>query len=135
MKSKIKKSGLAVMIALAVLGFFTSAQAETIEGTIQGFTCITHGKICPADRLDPHVGAEKLFVISGMDQGYFIISNIDRSVLARHVLSKVRASGKTNPKYKSIEADKLEVYSSGKWTTVWSAEMQKKEDAVLYLGT
>jgi hypothetical protein len=135
MKTNIKKKGLAVLITFVLMGFGAVAQADTIEGTIQGFTCITHGKVCPIDRLDPHVAAEKLFVVAGNDHGYFFISNIDRSVLARRVLSKVRVSGKTSPKYKSIEANQLEVYTAGNWKTVWSTEMQMKEDAMLNLGT
>ena len=135
MKNTIKNSGLAVLITLVLMGFGTAVQADTIEGTIQGFTCVTHGKICPVDRLDPHVAAENLFVVTGNDQSYFFIPNIDRSILARRVLSKVRVSGKTSLKYKSIEANQLEVYSAGNWKTVWSTEMQMKEDAMLNLGT
>ena len=135
MKKINKKSGIAVLTALAIMGFVAVAQADMIEGTVQGLTCITQGVVCPSGHLDPMVAAEKMFVIYGMDQSYFIVSNIDRAVLARHVLSKVRVSGTTHPKYKSIEADKFEVYSSGNWKTVWSKEMQKKVDEMLKLGT
>lgn len=135
MKNTIKKSGIAILIALAIMGLVAVAQAEVVEGTIQGFTCITYDKRCPTDRLDPYVDAEKMFVVYGKDKSYFFVSNIKRSVLARHVLSKVRVSGTTNPKYKSIEAKKLEVYSSGSWKTAWSLEMQKKEIEMLNEGT
>ena len=135
MKNTIKKPGIAILIALAIMGFVAIAQAEMIEGTVQGLTCVTQGVVCPMGQLDPMVAAEKTFVILTMDQNYFIVTNIDRAVLARHVLSKVRVSGTTHSKYKSIEADKFEAYSSGNWKTVWSKEMQQKMDAMLGLGT
>jgi hypothetical protein len=127
MKNTIKKSGLAVLIALVIMGVGIVAHAEdTFEGTVQGFTCLIQGKMCPLDRKDPVAAAEKLFVVAAMDKSYVIVSNMDRTILAKYMLAKVKLTGKKHSKYNAFKADSFEVYQNGKWRTVWTLEMQKE---------
>ncbi len=126
MKKTKKKSGLAVLITLVLLGFGIAAQAETFEGTVQGFTCLIQGKMCPIDRKDPVAAAEKLFVVAAMDKSYVIVSNMDRTILAKYMLEKVKITGKKHPKYNAFEVERFDVYQNGKWRTAWSLEMQKE---------
>jgi hypothetical protein len=125
MKSLKKTLSFAVLATFIVLGFGT-AQAESFEGTIQGYTCLTLAKVCPVDRFDPQMDAVRTFVVAkGRD--YRFVSNIDRKDLGRHILGKARVTGEPHPKYKSIEAETLEINKNGKWRTVWSLEMEEEK--------
>lgn len=133
-KKEVTMKKYRIIITFSVFSLFiilgASTQAGTLEGTIQGFTCLTHGKVCPADRMDPHLSLEKNFVLADFEKGYHLMPNLDRSVLARNINKKARVTGHINPKYKSVEVEKLEVHKEGKWHEVWSLEayeMEKKE--------
>lgn len=122
----VKISVIAAMMALLVTtgGF---AMTTTIEGTIQGFTCLTHGKVCPVDRFDPHLSVENNFVLVGMDKGYHFMPNLDQSILARNIHKKARITGNVNPKYKAVDVKKVEIFNNGSWREVWSYEMEQEE--------
>ncbi len=123
------KRNLSFISALLILTIFGvgAAFGGTVEGTIQGLQCVIEGKLCPVDNQDPHIAAERYFVVVTGDKSYYLIPNLSRLVLVRHFMSKVRISGEKSEKYKSIKADKLEVLKDGKWKTTWSQEMEDAE--------
>jgi hypothetical protein len=92
------------------------------------------GKLCPVDNQDPHIAAETNFVVVTGSDSYFLIPNVDRAILARHLMSKVRVSGETSSKYKSIKADRFEVQVNGKWKTAWTQEMEDRARRELNQG-
>lgn len=103
------------------------AVADTIEGTVQGFSCVVYGKVCPKDMRDPVAGVERTFVVvpsSGKD--FYLVPNLDRAVLVRHLLDKVRVKGMLSEKYNSIMAETIEVWREGKWVLEWSRERQER---------
>jgi hypothetical protein len=126
----MKRSALFLMVTVAslvLLGSPLFAAEGTIEGTVQGFTCVTTGKVCPVGKEDPMIAAERVFVVlekGGKD--YYFVPNLDRAILARHINQMVRVTGNMNPKYRSINANKLEVKEGGSWKTVWSTEMERQ---------
>lgn len=116
-----------IMFSLAVLSFSpVLATAETIEGSVQGFTCITTGKTCPIGQEDPLAAVESVFGVYTMDGKFYFVPNVNRSVLSRHINKSVKVSGKVNQQYSSIDADKIEVKDKGKWATTWTMEAQER---------
>ena len=123
----MKKRALFLVVTLVLLGAPLFAVEGTVEGTIQGFNCVTAGKICPVGKEDPMIAAERVFVVlekGGKD--YYFVPNLDRAILARHINEMVRVTGKMDEKYRSINAEKLEVKEVGSWKTVWSTQMEQE---------
>ena len=116
----MKKFSLLILALLALIIFPTWAVAGSVEGSIQGFTCVTQGKICPTGKEDPMAAVERVFVVLTKGKSYYFVPNVDRAVLARHINERVRISGKVAANYPSIEADKMEVFKKGAWKQTWS---------------
>jgi hypothetical protein len=95
-----------------------------IEGTIQGLNCISTGKLCPVGREDPLIETERFFVLYTKDGDFYMVPNLDRAIMARHINEVVRISGKYHVKYKSIRAEKFEVLEEGKWVKTWPFPME-----------
>lgn len=132
MKGKLMVAVLAGILLFPVLGM-----ADQMEGTIQGFNCVVLGKACPIDREDPMVGLETGFVLLLPDNTYYLIPNLDRAILARHILHRVRVTGKIDKKHRSIQAEKLEHWDEkkGEWKVTWSREMEEEIRKYLRMGT
>jgi hypothetical protein len=107
---------LVLMPALAIGGSY--------EGSIQGFSCVTQGKVCPVGREDPIIAAEKVFVLFVKAGQYYFIPNVDRAVLARHLNQMVKIDGLMSPNFNSIQATDLYVMDSGKWVKHWAQDWQ-----------
>lgn len=115
---------LAVVFVLAAIPLLASA--ETVEGSIQGLHCVSIGKVCPVGKEDPIIAAESTFVIYTKDQKHFLVPNLDRAILARHINENARVEGKLDLKYASIMANKLEIMGKdGTWKIVWTKQMQQ----------
>lgn len=126
---------ISTLLVLSVLCFGTVfAGAGTVEGRVQGLQCVLANKLCPVDNQDPHIAVEKNFVVVTGDNSYYLIPNLDRAVMARYLMSKVRVSGVKSAKYNAITADKFEVYKNGKWTTIWTQAMEDAESQKLTEG-
>jgi hypothetical protein len=116
-----------ILFSLAVLSFSpVLATADMVEGSVQGFTCITVGKTCPIGQEDPLAAVESVFGVYTMDGKFYFVPNVSRSVLARHINRPVRVSGRLNKQYSSIDADKIEAKQKGAWTTTWTLEAQER---------
>jgi hypothetical protein len=118
-------------LVLALTAVPGSALADTVEGTIQGFTCVTAGKMCPVGKEDPVIASEKIFVILTKKGGkYYFVPNVDRAILARHINQLVRVSGEISPDYPAIRAESIQVLQKAPcWQTTWSTAMQQETDA------
>ncbi len=127
MKRVTRGLEIVTMLTLFTVLTFGTASAGAIEGTIQGLQCVVSGKICPIDNQDPHVAAEKNFVVHNEGKGYHFVTNIDRAILARYLNKKVRVSGKASSKYNTLTADKFEVFIKGKWHTKWTLEEELQQ--------
>ena len=113
------------VILASVIGLSGAAWADKVEGSIQGFNCVTTGKTCPIGKEDPMIAAERLFVLFTDDGNYFFVPNLDRAILARHIAQRVRITGDIDTKYKAIKAQSLEVMKNDVWIVTWSLEMEK----------
>ena len=100
------------------------AMAASLTGSIQGFNCVTQGKVCPIGKEDPVAAAENVFVllVDASKDDYYFIPNVDRAVLARHLNTQVKIDGTVDTKMKTIKATDITSVSSGK--KAWSASMQ-----------
>ena len=111
-------------IVLAVVAVFVLlpvwAVADTVEGSVQGFNCVTVGKVCPVGKEDPMIAVENVFVILTKDKDYWFIPNVTRMVLARHINQVMRVTGTLNTEYRSITAKSIEVLERGAWRKTWS---------------
>ncbi|MDY6988380.1 MAG: hypothetical protein SWQ30_10010 [Thermodesulfobacteriota bacterium] len=116
---------LFVLVVFALVAVPAWALAGTVEGTVQGFTCVTTGKVCPVGKEDPMIAAERVFVVLDSDgKTHHFVSNLDRAILARHINQMVRVTGEVNAKYSAIKAEKLEVKGKGGWEMAWSKALQ-----------
>lgn len=109
---------IATMISLVPLVGF-SAQTS-VEGTIQGYTCVTQGITCPVGKEDPMAAVERVFVLLTDSDDYYFIPNVDRAVLARHINKKIMVIGEKNITYRSIVASQIQVMTKGDWKDAWS---------------
>jgi hypothetical protein len=106
------------------------AMGASIIGTIQGFRCVTEGKICPTGQEDPIINAETVFVIlvDAAKGDYYFVPNLNRGILARHLNQQIKIDGDVNMKMKSLRAtDLYEMAADKSWKKVWSRE---KQDAI-----
>ena len=110
------------------------AVAGMVEGSIQGFTCVTQGKVCPVGKEDPMAQAERVFVVLTKGKDYYFVPNVDRAVLARHLNERVKITGNVATNYPSIEAEKIEVFKKGAWKMTWDETTQKQIDDLLGAG-
>lgn len=114
-----------IMLSLFVLVLLPVwALAGTVEGSVQGFTCVTQGKVCPVGKEDPMIAAERIFVILTKGGSYYFVPNLDRAILARHINEQVRVTGDVSAKYPSIIATKIEAFKKGAWKTTWTQRAQ-----------
>lgn len=121
------KLGLKWAVPAAAMLFLplAPALAETLTGTLNGYSCAHAGTTCPADRLDPHITLEPDFVLQKADGEYYFLPNVRRDTKVRYVLQEVQVDGALNERYNSMVVDELKVKRNGEWVTVWSPELEK----------
>lgn len=121
---------LAILLLLPLM-----ASAASIEGNMNGISCAVAGVFCPIDKADPLVALESDFVVQTADGTFYLIPNVDRAVKARAALEEVVVSGDVNEKYKTIDANKIQVRRDGQLKTIWTQEMQDELRAQLFRGS
>ena len=120
----MKKITVLVMAVLMLALTPFVASAGMVEGTIQGYQCVTEGKTCPVGKEDPMAAVERVFVVLTADNNYYFIPNVDRGVLARHINERVKITGNVSMKYNSIQATKIDAYEKGSWVETWNMKDQ-----------
>jgi hypothetical protein len=123
----MKKISLFFLIASVCVLLPVWASAATVEGAIEGYNCVSQGKICPIDKLDPHIALERAFVVLTEGKDYYLITNVDRAILSKYIHMTVRVTGTIMPRYNSIMADSIEVFEKGAWKERWSAKMEYEQ--------
>lgn len=130
MKKVTLMSILVLLMAIPAWAF-----SGEVVGTIQGFTCVTTGKVCPVDKEDPLVAATRVFVVKTSGTEYYFVPNLDRALLARYLNKKVKVVGQINSKYRSINAEVFQVWRDGKWKTIWTKELEEEIKKEFEVGT
>jgi len=113
-----------LLVIIASQPLASAAESEktnsvSIEGTIQGFNCISMGKTCPVGAEDPLIETERVFVLYTKEGKHYLVPNLDRAIMARHINEIVRITGPASEKFNSMQAEKLEVLKDGVWKTTW----------------
>ena len=111
---------------ISLVPFVGFAAQTSVEGTIQGFNCVTQGITCPVGKEDPMAAVERVFVLLTDSSDYYFIPNVDRAVLARHINEKIRVVGEKNTKYKSIQASQIQVMNKGEWKNAWDRAAEEE---------
>jgi len=119
----MKTNRFILAMSVLLLAIPALAMAGSYEGTIQGFNCVTQGKVCPVGREDPMVAAENVFVLYQTDKYYFL-PNLDRGILARHLNEAVKVEGTESSKFNAIKATDFYVRDGDKWKKTWSQDFQ-----------
>jgi len=109
----------AILVSVSGAAEGTKVETLAVEGTIQGFNCISMGKTCPIGAEDPLIETERVFVLYTKEGNYFLVPNLDRAIMARHINEIVRITGPASKKFNSMQAEKLEVLKDGVWKTTW----------------
>jgi hypothetical protein len=125
----MKKMTLSFLIVSIMVLVPVWAFGGQIEGTVQGFNCVTHGKVCPVGKEDPMIATERVFVVLAKDGSYYFVPNLDRGIMARHINKTVRVKGELSAKYPSVTADTLEVMKGGHWEVTWSKKWEDEARA------
>lgn len=114
---------LAVTV-LAIVSIPALAIGASFEGSIQGFTCVTQGKVCPVGKEDPMAAAERVFVLHTGGDKYYFVPNVDRAILARHLNEMIRIDGSLSSRHKAIKATDIYVKGKRGWKKTWSKNME-----------
>jgi hypothetical protein len=114
-----------VFLAIAAIPTLAGA-ADAVEGSVQGFRCVTEGKVCPVGKEDPLAAVERVFVLHVSGKDYYFVPNVDRAVLARHINRPVKIKGSVDKEDKIIMAKEIYAKENGKWEEVWSKAMEDK---------
>jgi hypothetical protein len=125
----MKKFWVPMIIGLVFLTVPVLAIGASVTGSIQGFNCVTQGKICPIGMEDPVIAAENVFVVlvDAAKGDYYFLPNVDRGILARHINEQVKVDGTVNAKMKSIKATDIYTMDAKKnWKKVWSLDLEDK---------
>lgn len=119
----MKKLLTPMIVCIALLLAPVLAIGAGITGSVQGFNCVTQGKVCPIGMEDPVIAAENLFVVlvDAVKGEYYFVPNVDRGILARHINEQVMIQGTVNAKMKSVHATEIFTLQPDKsWRKVWS---------------
>ena len=120
----MKKFWVPMIIGIVFMMVPVLAIGASITGSIQGFNCVTQGKVCPIGMEDPVIAAENVFVllVDAAKGDYYFVPNVDRGIMARHINETVKIDGTVNAKMKSIKATAIYV----KDKKVWSLDLEDK---------
>ena len=116
----------AVLLLTLILAASASPAGERWQGTIQGLTCVTQGKVCPINMEDPLIALEKTFVLLTPGGAWYYLPNLDRGILARHLNRPVAVEGRLEPNARTILVDKLLVKRGDAWSEAWSQDMERE---------
>jgi hypothetical protein len=121
---KMKKILVPMIIAVVFMLTPMLAIGASVTGSVQGFNCVTQGKICPIGMEDPVAAVENVFVllVDGAKGDYYFVPNVDRAVMARYLNKEIKISGTVNEKMKSIKA--TSITAGGKM--VWSVDLENE---------
>ena len=94
----MKKISLLCVIAFVFVLLPVCATAGSVEGSVQGFACVTQGTTCPVGKEDPMAAVERVFVVLTKGGDYYFVPNVDRAAMARYINLTVRVTGTVSTK-------------------------------------
>lgn len=112
-----------LFLAISLLMPTIVVAADAIEGTVQGYNCVTQGT-CVKSSEDPVVNTEFTFVVVTPDNKFYFIPNVPRAVLAYRDTERIRVSGELDSKYNKITAQRVDIIRNDKWRLVWNRDSE-----------
>ena len=128
----MKRNRFLSVVGLVIMLLPAPAFAGEWEGSIQGLMCVTEGKVCPAGMEDALIATESTFVLLTDDDTWYMLPNLDRGILARHINQRALVEGDKGERSNAIIVDVLKVWQKGKWKVAWSLEMQQRLKEKIY---
>jgi hypothetical protein len=125
----MRKALVPMFVGIVFLMVPVLAIGASIVGSVQGFRCVTEGKLCPVGEEDAMINAESVFVVlvDAKKGEYYFVPNLDRGIMARHINQQVKVDGDVDKKMMSIRASDLYVMGPKKeWKKVWARDKQDK---------
>ncbi|MBI4634416.1 MAG: hypothetical protein HY742_11050 [Deltaproteobacteria bacterium] len=119
------------LLAVTVIGLLllapVFAMAANFTGSIQGFMCVTQGKVCPVGKEDPVAAVENVFVllVDAAKGEYYFLPNLERELLVRHLNQEVKITGTLDKKFKSIKVSEISVKGKVVWSQAMEDQMRK----------
>lgn len=92
---------------------------EVVQGTLRGVRCATTDELCADSPSDPSLRLESDLVLVQADGDIYYLFGIDRETKLHFALATVRVVGDVNPKYRTIDARRMEAMRDGDWEVVW----------------
>jgi len=126
-RKKMKKFWALTIIGMVFMMAPVMAIGASTMGSVQGFNCVTQGKVCPIGMEDPVIAAENVFVllVDAAKGEYYFVPNVDRAILARHINEQVKIDGNVNAKTMTIQAsDIYTLDAKNSWRKVWSTNLE-----------
>jgi hypothetical protein len=120
----MKKILVPMIVAVVFMLTPILAIGASITGSVQGFMCVTQGKVCPIGAEDAVASVENVFVllVDAAKGEYYFVPNVGRAIMARHINQEIRIEGTVNADMKSIKA--TSIYMGGKM--VWSVDLRNE---------
>ena len=116
---------IAVLTLCAILFIPALAMADAVEGSIQGFHCVTQGQVCPVGKEDPLAAVEQVFVLHVKGDDFYFLPNVDRAVLSRFINVMIKVEGKVHvfrTHDKSLRATNIYKRKNDRWIKVWASD-------------
>jgi hypothetical protein len=121
----MNRKGIAVLALCVILLIPAIAMADGVVGSIQGFRCVTQGKVCAVGAEDPMAAVENVFVLFVKVGDFYFLPPVPKAVLTRFINVMVKVEGKVSvfeKGHQSIDASNMyKKDKDGNWKKVWSS--------------
>ncbi len=125
----MKKFWVPMIIGIVFMMAPVMAIGASLTGSIQGFNCVTQGKVCPIGMEDPVIAAENVFVllVDAAKGDYYFVPNVDRAILAtaHQRTGQNRWDGEREDEIHQGNRSLCQGRQSG-WKKVWDVNLEDK---------
>ena len=116
---------LTIALVLATITATPALCVETIEGTIEGASCVINNMNCAENIDDPILALERDFILVTADGEYYFMPNLRRSDKKHAFKEQVRVSGKRNGA--ALLVENFEVLKDNRFDCVWNYTEERKD--------
>lgn len=113
-------------LAIVICSINAFSEQVTLEGKIQGASCVINNTYCPEDSSDPHIALEKTFVLVDGDKNYYFLSNIGKIAKMNLLNKSIKVTAKKNGNALYVKSVYLKE-GNNRTSKVWDWE-QVKDD-------